>query len=295
VCTMFVNGTHPDMLTFTLVIATLGRTGELNTLLASIAAQQYPGLDCIVVDQNPDDRLRELLDRWSDVFPIQRLRSAPGLSRARNVGLLEATGDVIAFPDDDCWYPPGLVSEVARWLDEHSEFGILTVGAQDQNGVSSGNRWVRDQCEIRPINAFRTTFSSTIFVRRSAAVRVSRFDEALGVGSGTRYGCGEETDYILNLLRDGERGFFDRTLHIGHPKRDMMSGEIDHKRAVGYGCGMGHVLRKHSMGLLGLSFVGYDLVRSALTVATGDFKASALCVHHAFGVASGYMASVTDN
>jgi glycosyltransferase involved in cell wall biosynthesis len=283
------------MLTFTLIIATLGRTIELETLLASLAAQEYPGLDCIVVDQNPDDRLKELLNRWHDVLPIRRLRSAPGLSRARNIGLLDATGDVVGFPDDDCWYPPALLPQVARWLDEHSEFGILTVGAQDQNGVSSGNRWVRDQCEIRPINAFRTTFSSTIFVRRSAAMQASRFDERLGVGSGTRYACGEETDYILNLIRDGERGFFDRTLHIGHPKRDMLSGEINDKRAAAYGSGMGHVLRKHSMGLLGFGFVAYDLLRSALVAVKGDFKASALCVHHAFGVATGYMASVADN
>jgi glycosyltransferase involved in cell wall biosynthesis len=283
------------MLTFTLIIATLGRTTELETLLASLASQEYPELDCIVVDQNPDDRLEELLDRWHDALPIRRLRSAPGLSRARNIGLLAATGDIVAFPDDDCWYPPALLSQVARWLEEHPEFGVLTVGALDQNGVSSGNRWVRDQCEIRPVNVFRTTFSSTIFVRRSAAMQAIRFDETLGVGSGTRYACGEETDYILNLLHDGERGFFDRTLHIGHPKRDMLSGEINDKRAAAYGSGMGHVLRKHSMGLLGFSFVAYDLLRSALVAVKGDFKASALCLHHAFGVATGYMASVADN
>jgi glycosyltransferase involved in cell wall biosynthesis len=283
------------MLTFTLIIATLGRTAELDTLLTSLAAQDYPGLDCIVVDQNPDDRLRALLDRWHEILPIRRLRSAPGLSRARNIGLLGATGDIVAFPDDDCWYPPSLLPQVAGWLEEHPEFGILTVGAQDHNGISSGNRWVLDRCEIRPINAFRTTFSSTIFVRRSAAVQVRRFDETLGVGSGTPYACGEETDYILNLLQDGERGFFDRTLHIGHPKRDMLSGEISDKRAAAYGSGMGHVLRKHSMGLLGVGFVAYDLLRSALVAVRGDFRSSALCVHHALGVATGYIASIAEN
>src|SRR5258708_17990546 len=97
------------MLNYTLIIATLGRATELETLFESLALQHYPGLDCIVVDQNPDDRLKEIIDRWQDAFCIRRLRSSPGLSQARNIGLQYATGDIVAYPDDDCWYSPSLL------------------------------------------------------------------------------------------------------------------------------------------------------------------------------------------
>jgi glycosyltransferase involved in cell wall biosynthesis len=277
-----------------LVIATIGRVSELDALFRSISLQAYPLLECIVVDQNGDDRLGKTLDIWQDVLSIRRLRSVPGLSRARNIGLQYASGDIVAFPDDDCWYAMSLLGEVARWFENHPDYGILTVGAQDQAGVSSGNRWIQNRCEIEPINVFRTTFSSTIFVRRSAAVQSIQFDESLGVGSGTVYSCGEETDYILALLKKGERGYFDRSLHICHPKRDMLSGQIDRKRAISYGRGMGYVLRKHSHLFLWVGFVVYDLLRAAVVAVKGDLKAASLSLHHGLGVASGFLVDFSE-
>jgi len=281
------------MLSVTLIIPTLGRTEEIEALFYSLALQDVPGLNCIVVDQNPDGRLDGTITRWQRELSIQRIRAAPGASSARNIGLQHATGDIVAFPDDDCWYSPGLLENVVRWFEQHPQFRILTVGALDRNGASSGNRWVQDQCEIRPINAFRTTFCSTIFTRRSASAMAVRFDDAIGPGSGTRYGCGEETDYILRLLECGDRGFFDRTWHIGHPKRDMLSGQVDRRRAAGYGYGMGHVMRKHSLGLLWASFVLYDFLRLVLVAVKGDFASAALCFYHGRGVATGYMAELS--
>jgi glycosyltransferase involved in cell wall biosynthesis len=277
------------MLRFTLVVPTLGRTTELETLFASFAAQEYPGLDCVLVDQNDDERLAELVARWGSVFPILRLRCTPGVSRARNFGLQQAKGDIVAFPDDDCWYPPALLKGVGDWFEQHPAFDILTVGAKDEVGASSGNRWVKDVCEIRPINAFRTTFCSSIFIRRTEGFRRFRFDESIGPGAGTRYGCGEETEYILQRLGHGERGHFSRALSVGHPVRDMLSGQVEGGRAKAYGNGMGYVLRRHSLGFLGAAFVMYDLARSVIVMLKGDFKASKLCLQHGWGIAAGYV------
>lgn len=278
------------MLTFSLIVATLGRTRELENLFESLASQAYPNLECIIVDQNPDRRVKEIVDLWKDVLKLRVIDSAPGLSRARNVGLTAATGDILAFPDDDCWYSQSLLACVSGWFEDHAEYGVLTVGSQDLNGVASGNRWIQDRCEIRPSNAFRTTFSSTIFVRRTPATRDELFDESIGVGSGTRFGSGEETDYILGLLAADVRGYFDRTWHIGHPIRDMLSGQINESRAASYGCGMGHVLRKRSQHILAAGFVVYDLVRSVAISIKGDLMAASLWRVHARGIMDGYFA-----
>jgi len=276
------------MLSFSLITATIERTTELDSLFQSIASQNYPNVECIIVDQNQDNRVQEVSDRWKDFLHLRILHSLPGLSKARNIGLAVAKGDILAFPDDDCWYTPSLLENVADWFESHPEFDILTVGAKDADGVSSGNRWIQDQCEIRPSNAFRTTFSSTIFIRRTAASRDLLFDESLGVGSWSRFRCGEETDYILNLLKCGTRGHFSRTWSIGHPKRDMLSGQIDGSRATGYGLGMGRVLRKHSLSLLAAGFVTYDLARSLIVAAKGSLDGAELCMNHAQGIVEGY-------
>jgi len=282
------------MLKFSLVIATLGRTTELDFLLSSLASQCYPDLQCIVVDQNLDSRVEQIVDRWSSALNIVRVTSTPGLSHARNVGLSYVTGDLIAFPDDDCWYSESLLANVSAWFENNSKYSVLTVGARDHDGVSSGNRWFQNRCEIGPSNAFRTTFSSTIFLRRDQITRSVQFDESLGVGSGTRYACGEETDYVLNILRAGARGRFDRTWYIGHPKRDMLSGSIDGARATGYGRGMGNVLRRHSERLLLAGFLSYDLMRALMVAAKGDTASAQLCLRHAWGIATGYIGEIAE-
>lgn len=276
-----------------LIIATLGRAEELERLFRSLHAQQYGRLECLVVDQNPDDRLVPLLTRWGAVLPLRHLRCAPGLSRARNFGLEHVTGDIIAFPDDDCWYPPGLLHSVAAWFSSQQKYNILTVGACDDDGQASGNRWIQAQCELHPRNVFRTTFSSTIFVRRSSVSESIRFDPSLGVGSGTCFSSGEETDYVLRLMRSGEKGWFTRRWHIGHPKRDMLSGTVDARRACGYGSGMGYVLRRHSLRGLCITFLGYDLLRALLVGVRGQREAASLCWHHAKGIAQGYRAQLS--
>ena len=48
---------------FDLVVATVDRTEELDRLLDSLAAQDYPRLRVIVVDQNEDERLVPILSR----------------------------------------------------------------------------------------------------------------------------------------------------------------------------------------------------------------------------------------
>ena len=72
-----------------------------------------------MVDQNKDGRLSPILEQYEKKFSIVRCTSKPGLSHARNVGLKCIAGDVVAFPDDECWYPPELLERVAAFLDAH--------------------------------------------------------------------------------------------------------------------------------------------------------------------------------
>ena len=102
-----------------LVLATKNRVKEVTNFVQSRAQQQSANFELIVVDQNKDDRVKANLIQPKFPFPILHLRSEPGLSRARNVGIAFATGDIIAFPDDDCWYPADLLSRVVSEFQSH--------------------------------------------------------------------------------------------------------------------------------------------------------------------------------
>lgn len=271
------------------IIATLGeRPDDLRSLLHSLARQAAHISEVIVVDQHFDrDRLPAILTDFRKVLPIVHSRCPKGLSRARNHGLSFVTGDLVSFPDDDCIYPAGLLEWVVDWFGSNLEYDILAVGVNDADGVMSGNRWPQDSCDIKPANAFRTTFSSSLFLCADLA-KSARFDTQLGVGAGTPFGSGEETDYVLRLLRTNARGRFDRTMHVIHPRRDMLSGTASPDRAQAYGFGMGHVLRINSLRGLWLSFLGYNIARAVVVRLRGDAEAARLCAAQTRGIWRGF-------
>src|ERR1700730_14054697 len=117
---------------FSLILPTVGRTEELEKMLGSLAAQQPSDFELIVVDQNEDDRVDRLLVALRPKIAIAHVRmTTKSLSLARNVGLARASEEIVAFPDDDCWYPAGLLPQVENWFRDNPEYDILAVGAND--------------------------------------------------------------------------------------------------------------------------------------------------------------------
>lgn len=228
-------------MTFSLILATLGRTDELSTFLDSLRAQRGVSYELILIDQNPDDRLTAVLEPFKHTFAITHLRSLPGLSKARNLGLCHTTGDVVAFPDDDCQYPPALLTSVAAFFAERPDVAGLTGRALDEQGQVSAGRPDPKTGFIDPLNVWRRGVSVSIFLRRQALTGV-RFDEALGAGA--CWGSGEETDFLVQLLERGAQLVYDPRIVVFHPSPQGYT-EQRVRKAYLYGCGMGYVLKKH--------------------------------------------------
>ena len=107
---------------FSLIVPTLGRTAEAQKLFASLVQQKRTDLELIVVDQNDDDRLTPLLHSLPPSLRVVHLKqSEKNVSLARNAGMDAATGEILAFPDDDCWYPEGLLDRVDTWFRENTD------------------------------------------------------------------------------------------------------------------------------------------------------------------------------
>jgi glycosyltransferase involved in cell wall biosynthesis len=239
---------------FTLVLATVGRTSELSHFLKELDGQNHRDFEIIVVDQNSDNRLDPVLEVYLDRFPLVRLRSQPGLSRARNTGLQRVTGDVIAFPDDDCWYPADLFERVNGLLLNHSEWDGLTGCCIDVSGRWSNGRWDSRPGFVTPANVWRRGISPAIFLRRQMIEAVGTFDETLGAGAGTPWGSGEETDFLLSAMSSGFRIYYDPAINVYHLNPKDRFNVKGREKAYRYAMGMGHVLRKHQYGMGSLAY-----------------------------------------
>jgi glycosyltransferase involved in cell wall biosynthesis len=104
------------------VLPNRDRPALLRAALNAILHQEYPGqIDALVVcDQSEPDAARRVSDATAQtVNPRRRVRvirnvRTPGLAGARNSGILAATGDLVAFcDDDDEWLPGKLTAQLA--------------------------------------------------------------------------------------------------------------------------------------------------------------------------------------
>jgi glycosyltransferase involved in cell wall biosynthesis len=240
-----------------LILATKNRIEEVHRFVRSLAHQGYSNLELIVVDQNEDDRLKGVLAQSKLQFPIIHLRSKPGLSRARNVGMRSASGELMSFPDDDCWYPEGLLARVVlEFRNQHSVDG-LTGCSEDGQGNASGGSFSRRPGRVDLRTVWKRGISYTIFLRSRVCTAVGSFDEELGVGAHTPFGSGEETDYLIRTIKLGFNIQYLPDLVVFHPNPILYSRNHCDK-AFRYGVGMGRVLSKHQYEL---SFNLYTILR----------------------------------
>jgi glycosyltransferase involved in cell wall biosynthesis/GT2 family glycosyltransferase len=96
--------------TFSLVINTIDRAGPLQTLLRTLEHQSYPHFEVIVVVGPTRDDTLHMLSEYGKRVQVLRCPTA-NLGRSRNVGLMAARGDVVAFIDDDA-------VPCQRWLEQ---------------------------------------------------------------------------------------------------------------------------------------------------------------------------------
>lgn len=229
---------------FQLIVTTLGRSQELARLLASLEEQSHRDLGVLVVDQSEGRDVATTLEARDWSFQVERAQSSRGLSRGRNEGLrrlaaLEPAPDVIAFPDDDCWYRPDTLERAARLLEAAGRDGV-SGSAADERGRPSTARWDPAPGPIEPANVWRRAVSFTLFLRTHVVREIGPFDETLGIGAGTPWGSGEETDYLLRALEHGFALYYEPSLIVHHPQKER-SPVV----AISYGRGMARVLRTH--------------------------------------------------
>jgi glycosyltransferase involved in cell wall biosynthesis len=229
-------------------MGTKRRTVEVERFLRHLAAQTYRDFELIVVDQNEDDRLVPLIETYENQFPINHIRSDNGVSKARNKGLSYVTGDLLAFPDDDCWYDSDLLERVVGLFRDRSGLDVLTCRSIDEFGNDAAAKFDKTEGYVDKTNAWRRGLSFTIFHRKSVIHQIKGFDEELGVGADSIFLSGEETDYILRALRHF-KVYYVPDLTVNHPNPIARYTPQVIERAYKYGCGFGKVVTKHEYSL----------------------------------------------
>jgi hypothetical protein len=190
--------------------------GATSRLLTSVRDQGVPSRHILVTRNVPEDALAALVVQPDLVVPVA---DRIALSYARNLALAAATdrgwlqdARYVSFPDDDCWYPRGLLRAVAARLDQTDTAGVVV------DYRPSAPEEVVDVdtavSALRRTQVFRLATSNNSFYRAEWFAAGLRFDERLGVGA--RYGSSEDLDVAIEVARRGPVRYVPH-LVVGHP------------------------------------------------------------------------------
>lgn len=243
-----------ETMKFSLIMGTYGRDEVLCGFLESLRKQTYRDFKFIIVDQNTDYRIKQICSEYSSDFEIQYLRAdRPGLSHARNIGLKYVSEGIVAFPDDDCEYPPDLLSKVNSFFENNCKYNILTVAQSDAQTRKRVSWFLPKPAPLRETNILRAGTSVSIFIKIKD--NLINFDEQFGIGS--LFGSAEERDYLFRFLQLGHKGYYDPGLEVYHPERNL--NNISPNTVRHYSSGLGAYLKKHMFfgqhwKLLGICF-----------------------------------------
>lgn len=235
-----------------LIVATRGRRDELTRLLDSLVGQTFRDFEVIVIDQNPEGFLLDVLTPFANRLRLIHASVTPsGVSAARNAGLrlVEKSTDVLAFPDDDCWYEPETLRAMAAFFEAAHPERDCVIG-----------RW--KTCRRESVNRYSVFYQGPTWLyalRKCWADRIGGFDEAMGPGPHATLIGGEDTDYLLRGLSLGMKIAREPDIVIHHP--DMPMSEVAEAKVRGYGLARMALLAKHGYPLwFKLANVAYPLV-----------------------------------
>lgn len=215
-----------NALSVSIIIPTYEREAILCQTLRQVLEQDRPADEILVIDQTPrhEPGTAAFLHHLVAEGKIRLIRQErPSASRARNRGILEATGDILIFIDDDVIMERDFVrAHLENYRDE--TIAAVAGAIWSERGVplpsvdqlpAAARRGPLGWMHVPPNLAFRTEKillpAGNCSVRRVVALRVGGFDENYG-----RYDYHADYDFGWRIHRAGGKIVHDPRAGIHH-------------------------------------------------------------------------------
>lgn len=171
------------------IIPTHNRANLLPTAIHSALAQTVTDIEVIVVDDGSSDNTQQVLAGFKDPR-VRCLRNSPGkgAAGARNAGIAAATGEYIAFlDDDDQWFVEKLTRQLAALEAAPAGTGLCLTGYLCYNGPHlteyiGGKKWFDLLDFRRGVDAqYRLIVTTGWLVKRDLLTQAGLFDASIPV------------------------------------------------------------------------------------------------------------------
>lgn len=252
-------GSDPPSLS--VVIPTRDRPERVLACIRSAIATGYRGLEILVVDNAPSSDATEHAIAAAGLPGVRYLREGrAGTSRARNLGLRAASGELVAFLDDDVLVDGAWAAALVKGFRVDSKVDCVTgpivaaeleteaqVLIEEYGGFDKGfARRVLDPATppagapLFPYTAGTLGSGANMAFRREAILGLGGFDVALGGGTASR--GGEDLAAFLGILLHGSRLAYEPAMLVRHYHHRSYARL--RRVLFGYGMGLGAYLAR---------------------------------------------------
>jgi len=217
----------------TIIIPTKNRADVLSQLLDSI--EQLDGIDgvlpeIIVADNDSQDNTYDRINETARCFsaPVRAVKvTRPGKSAAINDALKLATGDVVAFLDDDVVVDKNWLAAIEKFF-RNGEYqvgqGIIRLPEPEKDDpeilkLIERYRTIPKLEFKRPLNQIYSLNGANFFASREVFDKIGGFDERLGPGAS---GTSEDVDFARRLTR--------ANIAIGYVPQAIVYHRVDRSR-----------------------------------------------------------------
>ncbi|MEL6552773.1 MAG: glycosyltransferase [Cyanobacteria bacterium J06621_11] len=206
---------------FSIVIPTFNRPKQLEGCLSALVALDYPKdrYEIIVVDDGSQEPLTKTVAPFQQDVQVMLIRQAnAGPAAARNEGVERASGDYIAFTDDDCMPEREWLQQFAIALQSNPDamVGGRTINALPNNLYSSASQALIDYL----YSYYNGATQGVFFASNNIAMARSHF---LSIG-------GFDVSFPLAAAED--RNLCDCWQQAGYPMQYVPSATIQHAHAL---------------------------------------------------------------
>lgn len=219
------------------VVCTYNGGRTLDQCLQSLGELDYPDYEVIVVDDGSTDNTSEILQGFPGVQAIRQANQ--GLSVARNVGLQAATGEIVAYTDDDCFADPDWLTHLVYQLERTDAAGVGGPNLTPEDG------WLASCVAASPGQPTHVLISDQVAehipgcnmaFRKEALLTVNGFDPIFRK-------AGDDVDLCWRLQQSGRWITFAPGAFVWHHRRQSPRSYL--KQQAGYGEAEGLLYFKH--------------------------------------------------
>lgn len=226
----------------------------------------YPNFEILVgIDNNSNIKID---DERVVIFKTGKELTGPG--EKRDIGILKATGELIAFLDDDSYPERDWLKEAIKTIDQMKvsavcgpgltppadEFSQKVTGAILGNFLGSGPYYYRF---IKGYPRFVDDYPAyNLIVTKEALLKIGGF--------GTKFYGGEDTTLCLKLINSGEKIYYQPDIIVYHHRRKFPFEYI--KQVGNVGLHRGYFAKKYPQTSLRFSYFAPTILTVGLGLLT---------------------------